>query len=116
AANDCDKYGAYDPNAPTGIDGRAPVTGDPKLAVPACEKAALEHPSNLRFLNQLAKAQTLTNNKLGAIDTYKIAAEKGSAFAMDRLGTAYAEGFVVKPDFEKAKNYFLQAIDAGNVS
>ena len=59
--------------------------------------------------------KTFTSNNL-ALKWYQMAAERGNATAMVRIGTIYREGWSDEESYWKAINYFQDAVEADSLN
>ncbi len=82
-------------------------------AVAACESAVAEAPNNPRLHFELGRALEKAQQYSGAITAYEQAAQLGYAFALNNLGSLYANGTGVGRDPAKAVDLWSRALDAG---
>ena len=113
---DCDRYAMspVDPDRVNGVAGVAHI-GDinPALAVAACERALQDFPNERRFLTGLARAYRAAKNNGRAMDAYKQAMDKGSAFAGYGYALMVRDGAGMQPNPGEARSLLLKAADAG---
>lgn len=115
-ATDCDRYAMspLDPDRITGVTGVASIGEiNSAAAIPACEKATQDFPSERRFWAELGRAYRAGKNDTRAADAYKQAADKGSAFGAYALGLMMRDGVAMQPNPSEARVLIRKAADAG---
>jgi TPR repeat protein len=114
--NDCDRYAMspIDPDRVNGVSGVAHIGNiNPALAVAACERAVQDFPNERRFLTGLGRAYRAAKNNGRAMDAYKQAMDKGSAFAAYGYALMVRDGAGMQPNPGEARSLLLKAADAG---
>jgi TPR repeat protein len=112
AQKTCDKLAA----APVPLSPQAAHPGDidwPQ-AITACTQAIKDDAKEPRYEFELGHAYAQTKNYAEAVKHYKIAADAGSADALEALGLLYFKGLGVVVDKEKAFVLFYRSAETGN--
>ncbi len=86
---------------------------DTAKAVAACEQALARSPNTLRYANQLGRAYVASSRYFDAMRVFRLAAEKGSAFAQLWVGNLYDRGRGVPRDPAQAAQWYEKAAENG---
>ena len=111
--NNCDKYSGSPLDPRMKGAGVASDKIDPKLAIPACEEAVRNYPSNTQFMFQLGRSYFAAKDDAQALAWFRKSADQGYALAQVSLGVIYAEGLGVPKDDAQAVAWFRKAADQG---
>ncbi|WEZ85878.1 caspase family protein (plasmid) [Rhizobium sp. 32-5/1] len=114
-ASPCDLAAAH-PSDPERIGPSVDYANlDPNIAIPACEAAVKQDPSNMRFKTLLARALDKAGRGEEARDLNEIAMKAGSLAAYHNMGNLYRKGLGVEKDISKAFELYLYAAERGHV-
>jgi TPR repeat protein len=87
---------------------------DAQPAIEACLLGVKDFPDVVRFVALLARAYRAAEQWDEAIRWAELASERGYAPGMSQLGTIYARGTGVEPDYPRALELFEKAYELGN--
>ncbi|MCW5697660.1 MAG: SEL1-like repeat protein [Bauldia sp.] len=114
----CDTLTAYryDPDRPPDIlpVAVADVTAQLDAAREACTAALEVAPDLGRLHFQLARVFAITGDYPAALERYRVAAELGSAAAMNEIGLYYRNGTAVAVDIDEAIDWLTRAAGGGS--
>lgn len=111
--HDCDLLTAHPDDVNRYSDGIADDLLIPALAIPACEQAVADDPSNLRFEFQLGRALLAGQRREDALTRLTSAADKNHPVAWAYLGDIYQFGLGVPVDPQKAFESYSKALAGG---
>lgn len=86
------------------------------IAIPACEEAIKLNPKTVRFYNQLARAYDMADRHTDAVRVLRIAADRGSSYAVASLGAYTYHGLGgMKRDYAQSRLWLEKAAALGAV-
>lgn len=85
------------------------------IAVDTCRAAAAQFPEQPRYLALLARALAAANRRGEAIETYRVAADRGDLRAMVSLGLLIETGDGIERDLSAAARLYERAADLGSI-
>jgi hypothetical protein len=110
--NDCDKIAAPRPPFSSAADVHDTKEPDWAAAVPACEAMIKAQPAEMRFVDQLGRAQDHLKNYAEAARDYRLAGDAGFPDAQLSLGVLYYDGHGVLQSYTKAFELFSKVAAA----
>jgi tetratricopeptide (TPR) repeat protein len=110
--NDCDRIAAPRAPAPSPASVHERREPDWAAAVPACEAMIKAQPAEIRFVDQLGRAQDHLKNYTEAARNYRIASEAGYPDAQLNLGVLYYDGHGALQSYMTAFELFNKAAAA----
>lgn len=87
----------------------------PRLALEACFQALVGSDDSARHAFQLGRAQLELGRREEALESFRIAADAGSAIALVFLGDAAQFGWTNEPNLEAARALYAAAVEKGLV-
>jgi TPR repeat protein/uncharacterized caspase-like protein len=105
----------FDPDRPKETKRVCGAKIDTGAAIKACTEAAAAFPKLRRLSYQLGRAHDYAGAYDEALAAYKIAADQGSAAALNNLATLHEYGQGVKKSMKEAEALYRQAAEAGGV-
>ena len=110
---ECDRIAA--PRAPNSTSATVHEVTEPdwRRGVEACTAEVQAHPGEMRFVDQLGRAQDHLKNYAEAARNYRIASEAGDPDAQLSLGVLYYDGHGVLQSYMTAFELFNKAAAAG---
>jgi len=112
-ATECDSLAGHPNDPQRKAPGLSPDKINAATAVPACEAAVRQYPTDLRLIFQLGRAYEAAKNYPGAIAQYQKAADQNYAPAENSLGFDYVLGVGIAKDDDKALAWFRKSADLG---
>jgi TIR domain/Sel1 repeat len=111
AAAECDRLAAspVDANRPSGVTGVDFAEIDATAAVSSCDNAMRLNLDIARFVFQAGRAADAGKDYTRAMKLYRTASEKGSAAALNAIGTLYNGGDGVPQDYAEARKWYEKA-------